>query len=88
MGPIFINDDGDFITASVKRLGRIKIFIHTAGAGGSTSTSSSPCVGGYRGAIIINKVAKSRLHISSYHDIVKIAGVGFTSRKSYAVRFS
>ena len=26
---IFINDDGEFITASVKRLGRIKIFIHT-----------------------------------------------------------
>ena len=34
MGPIFINDDdGEFITASVKQLGRIKFFIHTASAG-------------------------------------------------------
>ena len=33
MGPIFINDDGEFITASIKQLGRIEIFIHKAGAG-------------------------------------------------------
>ena len=33
MGPIFINDDGEFITASIKRLGRTKIFIHTTAAG-------------------------------------------------------
>ena len=33
MGPIFINDDGEFITASVKQVGRIKFFIHTAAAG-------------------------------------------------------
>ena len=33
MGSIFINDDGEFITASVKQLGRIKVFIYTAGAG-------------------------------------------------------
>ena len=30
MGSIFINDDGEFITASVKRVGRIKFFINAA----------------------------------------------------------
>ena len=34
MGSIFFNDDdGEFIIASVKQLGRIKFFIHTAGVG-------------------------------------------------------
>ena len=30
MGPIFINDDGKFIIATVKRLGRFKFFINAA----------------------------------------------------------
>ena len=33
MGPIFINDDGEFITVLVKQFGRIKIFIHMVAAG-------------------------------------------------------
>ena len=39
------NGGGEFITASVKRLGHIKIFIHTVAAGGSTSTSPSYTTG-------------------------------------------
>ena len=42
MGPIFINDDDEFITASVKRLGRIKIFIHTVAVG--ARRQHCPCV--------------------------------------------